>query len=435
MTTGVPRPHFHFTAASGWINDPHGITFRDGGYDVFYQHVPGAMTWQPDCHWGHARGEDLLSLRELPIAISPGDGDDGVWTGSLVVDENRDARVLYTSVSTPDFGIGRVRSATPTADDWVRWRKGPVVACAPDELDLVAYRDPFVRREGERWRMFVGAGRRDGTAMALTYVSDDGLDTWRYDGVAVARPTTDTDPVWTGSLWECPQIFAIGDRYAMVSSVWDHDDLYYAAYALGSYADGRFDPDTWGQLTYGPSYYAPSLFFDSEQRPCLSFWMRGIADPEAGWAGTHSVPHLLALVGDRLVATPHPDIERYHRELADRAVPVGAQAVDIAWNPAAGDELTISRGSKRVATVVRGDETSILVGDAEWALPGGHAMRIIVDGPVLEVATDRANFGTVIPVPAGGLSVAARGAAPQVRALVQQMLRDRSLVAERSNSR
>ena len=132
------------------------------------------------------------------------------------MDDRGDARVLYTSTNTPDFGIGRIRSAEPSDADWIHWRKGAIVAEAPDGLDLIAYRDPFVRREGDRWRMFVGAAGRDGTAMALTYVSEDQLETWRYDGVALARSTHETDPVWTGALWECPQIFAIADRYAMV---------------------------------------------------------------------------------------------------------------------------------------------------------------------------------------------------------------------------
>jgi hypothetical protein len=35
------RPEFHFTAEQGWINDPHGITVRDGVYHAFYQYVPG----------------------------------------------------------------------------------------------------------------------------------------------------------------------------------------------------------------------------------------------------------------------------------------------------------------------------------------------------------------------------------------------------------
>lgn len=413
------RPQFHFTATTGWINDPHGITYRDGGYHVFYQYVPGAMAWQPNCHWGHARGEDLLSLHELPVAIAPGDGDDGIWTGALVVDDNHDARVFYTSTTVPDFGIGRIRIAAPTDADWIHWDKGPVVADAPEGLDLIAFRDPFLRREGDLWRMFVGAAGRDGTAMALTYVSDDELDTWRYDGVALARSTHETDRVWTGSLWECPQIFPIEDRYAMVSSVWDNDNLHYAAYALGSYADGRFRADTWGRLTYGPSYYAPSLFLDSEQRPCLSFWMRGIADHEAGWAGAHSIPHLLSLQGDRLVATPHPDIERYHQRPDHKAPPVATQAVDIAWSPGADDSLEIGYGSQPVASVrcSRAD-ISIQVGEATWTMPRGDDLRIIVDGPVLELATAGANFGTPIPTPAGQLTVSTRGPAPQIRPLI-----------------
>jgi beta-fructofuranosidase len=418
--TASTRPRFHFTPTTGWINDPHGITFRDGGYDVFFQYVPDAV-WRPDCRWGHARGGDLLSLRELPIAIAPGEGDDGVWTGSLVVDDGGGVRAFYTSISIPEFGIGRVRTAVPAGEDWITWEKGPVVVEAPDGLDLVAFRDPFVRREGDRWRMFVGAGGRDGTAMALTYVCEDGLGTWRYDGVALRRSTDEVDPVWTGSLWECPQVFPIGDRWAMVSSVWDADRLHYVVYALGLYAEGRFDAETWGRLTYGPSYYAPSLFFDREQRPCLSFWMRGIADAGAGWAGAHSVPHLLSLAGDRLRAMPHPDIERYQQGSTGGAVPAGVQAVDISWDPTPGDRLAVSRGPGEVATFeCRDGELGVRIGQSGWTVPGGDAVRIIVDGPVLEVATERANFGAAIPTPPGGLSITAHGTPPHVHTLLAQ---------------
>lgn len=418
MPSGT-RPGFHFTAPRGWINDPHAITYRDGGYDVFYQHVPRSTVWQPSCHWGHARGEDLLSLRELPVAIAPGEGDDGIWTGCLVMDDRGKARVFYTSTNTPDVGIGRIRSAEPSDPEWVRWRKGAIVVEAPDGLDLVAYRDPFVRREGERWRMFVGAATRDGTAMALTYVSEE-LETWRYDGVALARSTRETDQVWTGALWECPQVFPIADRYAMVSSVWDADDLHYTAYALGSYAEGRFQAERWGRLTYGPSYYAPSLFLDRDQRPCLTFWMRGIADPDAGWAGAHSVPHLLRLDGDRLIAEPHPDIERYHHPAGDESSSADAQAADVTWSPAVGDEVTISRGSQAVASIGRREaEVSIDVAGSVWTIPAAGDLRIVVDGPVLEIATAGANFGAAIPTPPGDLSITACGSAPQIRPLMR----------------
>lgn len=263
--------------------------------------------------------------------------------------------------------------------------------------------------------MFVGAADRDGTAMALTYVSEDGLANWRYDGVALSRSTRETDPVWTGALWECPQVFTIGDRDVMVSSVWDADNLHYAAYALGSYAEGRFRADTWGRLTYGPSYYAPSLFFDSEQRPCLSFWMRGITDPDAGWAGAHSVPHLLSLDGDRLVATPHPDIERYHHAGGE-----ASQAVDIAWHPAGVDELVVNRGRQSVATIrCSPSAIAIEVGEGSWSMPRGADLRIIIDGPVLEIATVGANFGVALPAGDGELTITTQRAAADLRNLAR----------------
>ncbi|MCU1417884.1 MAG: glycosyl hydrolase family 32, partial [Schumannella sp.] len=95
------RPRFHFTAPRGWINDPHGITFRDGRYHLFFQFNPDSSTWRPDCRWGHAVSPDLFSFELLPDALLPGDGDDGIWTGSLVVDDEGAATIFYTSVMIP----------------------------------------------------------------------------------------------------------------------------------------------------------------------------------------------------------------------------------------------------------------------------------------------------------------------------------------------
>ena len=59
MTTRQPsarsaRPGVHFTPRRGWINDPHGMTFRKDRYHLFYQAVPSALRWRPWCSWGHA---------------------------------------------------------------------------------------------------------------------------------------------------------------------------------------------------------------------------------------------------------------------------------------------------------------------------------------------------------------------------------------------
>ncbi|WP_166846582.1 glycoside hydrolase family 32 protein [Isoptericola sp. BMS4] len=406
------RPQVHFTAESGWINDPHGLTFHDGAYHLFHQYVPGSTEWAPHCHWGHAVGRDLLTWERRPVAIAPGDGDDGIWTGSLVRDDAGGVRILYTSVVQPDIGIGRVRVAVPADGSWDTWTKGDVLVEAPGDLDLIAYRDPFVMRDGEGWRMFVGAADRAGTAMALTYTSGD-LTRWTYDGVAASRSTDERSPVWMGALWECPQFFEVDGRWVMVSSIWDDDVLHHAGYALGSYADGRFEADTWGRLSFGDSYYAPSFFRDREGRPCLMFWMRGVRDDDAGWSSCLSIPHVLSVVDGRLVATPHPDLGARRRREIEGGETVVDTVVDMEWEPhREGDRLVLMSGDLESVVVAVGDGVVRLdrPGRKSALMPwSGGALRVVADGPALEISSrDGVLGGPVEPVDrmlqvAGGL--------------------------------
>lgn len=405
----MTRPLFHFTAESGWINDPHGITHRDGVYHVFFQYVPKSTVWAPNCHWGHATGGDLFSLSELPVAIAPGEGDDGIWTGSLVTDDAGDTRIFYTSTAQPNIGIGRVRVATPVDDEWIEWRKGAFVADAPAELDIIAYRDPFLVKEPEGWRMFLGAGLADGTATALSYYSAD-LDTWAYEGIALARSTREKEPVWMGALWECPQFITVDSRDVMVSSVWDDDVLHFAGYALGRYANGTFDDSSWGRLTYGESYYAPSFFRDADGQPCLTFWMRGVSDVDAGWASAHSVPHVLSIEGDVLVATPHPDLLAYRGDaVADGALP--GTAGDIEWAPEAGDELVVTAGDTVVLRLTVADHTLTAQTGSETAqLPVAGAVRVILDAGAIEISSAAGILGLAVGGAAAAYSVQAPNA-------------------------
>jgi beta-fructofuranosidase len=379
------RPRLHFTAETGWINDPHAISYRDGQYHLFYQYAPGTLVWSPHCHWGHAVSPDLLRFDRLLPILAPGDGDDGIWTGSMAHDEDG-STIFYTSVQAPALGIGRVRAATPDDPDWSAWRKGPVVVEAPPGLDLVAYRDPFVFRDGPQWRMLVGGALAGGVAAALSYSSPD-LVTWSYDGIAAQRSATDREPVWTGALWECPQLFELDGRHVLVTSVWFDDVLHYAAYAVGRYADGVFSADTWGQLTYGPSYYAPSFFRDEAGRPSLTFWLRGVADAEAGWTGAHSVPHTLSLDGDRLVATPHARLADYRADPAPSGHVDGLVA-EAAWVPQDGSALRCLSGGAELFRLRFGPDGLVLDhGQESWAMPyDGGPVRLIVDGPVVEVS-------------------------------------------------
>ena len=378
------RPQFHFTATSGWINDPHGITFHEGQYHHFYQYLPDRLVWGSECRWGHATTTDLITFEDHPIALEPGDGDHGVWTGSLVIDEGKPT-IFYTAVSESHLDAGRVRAAHPRDSSWDSWLKGPVVVDTPTDSSIVAFRDPFVTRDGERWRMFVGGSARSGEALALTYVSDD-LVTWREDGVALSRANTPDSPVHTGSMWECPQFFELDGRHVMVTSVMDHGVLHHSIYAVGELIEGRFTPHRWGQISYGDSYYAPSFFRDDQGRPSLIFWMREVSDLEEGWIGAHSVPYTLSLDQDVLVATPSEALVRYRGGVSPNGLVEGL-AADVVWTP--GNTLTIGSGGKELVSLVVDESTLTLQqGSRVWSMPYvASELRIIVDGPVLEVVS------------------------------------------------
>lgn len=393
------RPQVHFTPASGWVNDPLGLTHHDGEYHLFFQHVPGTTRWATEQHWGHATSTDLVRWTEHAPALSPGDGDDGVWSGSLVAPaDGRPAMIFYTSVSGPDTHVGRARVARAADRGWTSWRKDDVVATLPEGLTAVAYRDPQVLHDGTSWLMLLGAGLADGTATALAYRSDD-LETWTYDGPLLSRHRSVTEPLWTGDAWECPQLVRVGDRWALVVSVWEPHRPRDQVYAIGDLVGGRLMVDAWHPLTAGLCHYAGSAFTDADGRPGLIHWLRGVADPGGTWAGAHSVPHVLEPHGGRLAARPHPALAAARSgpgRTVGASTPSGA-AVDVEW-AVDGERtatLTVRDDVGPLLTLTADDGALALrTGAGTTAAPfAGGRVRVLVDGPTLEVFTDDGVLG------------------------------------------
>jgi beta-fructofuranosidase len=361
------RPTLHFTPRTGWINDPCGLTWHEGRYHLFFQHVPGSTTWQHRQHWGHAVSDDLVTWTERPVAIAPGDGDDGIWSGTVVED-----RLFSTSTVEADGGLGRVRVACADDASWDTWTKGPVLVSTQPGLVVSQLRDPFVLRQGDLWRMVLGAGTGTGVPMVLTWTSPD-LEQWTYDGVLASG--ADVHDLWPGEAWECPQLFELDGSWVLVVSVWTPDGTHHEVYGVGDLVDGQLVTRSWHRLTYGPAPYAGSAFVDAEGRRCLVHWLRGVADEDAGWAGAHSVPHVLRVEGDRLVAAPHPAVESEVEELTgDREVGDASLAIR-------DGVLTVEPGG--------GDET--------FTVPcGAGPVRLLVDGPVVEVFTPEGVAGFTV---------------------------------------
>src|SRR4051812_15968762 len=298
---GRARPRVHFTADDGWINDPYGVVWTGDRYHVFYQAVPGRVTWAAECGWGHAESSDLVRWQELRPALEPQPFERGCWSGSVVADAGEPV-LFYTRITGDDWSIGAIARATGSTD-LGKWQTGiddVVIDGPPADLGIHTFRDPYVFRYGGEWRMIVGAGLDDGGGGVVQYRSTD-LVTWTSDGLLCSRGDLSRrggDPigVWTGAMWECPQLFRFEDEWALLVSVWDADILYYVVAALGTYDGRRFVPRSWQRLTYGSSAYAMTAFRDRDGRPCVMSWLREEPqnDPDLNdRAGAHSVAALL----------------------------------------------------------------------------------------------------------------------------------------------
>lgn len=79
------HPLIHFTADTGWINDPNGLICQDGTYHMYYQHNPFDTKWENMC-WGHAVSRDLLHWEKKETALYP-DEDGTVFSGSGIINE------------------------------------------------------------------------------------------------------------------------------------------------------------------------------------------------------------------------------------------------------------------------------------------------------------------------------------------------------------
>ena len=354
-----PRPRLHVTPPSGWLNDPVGGLVHGDRQHLFFQYVPSSTRWQLACHWGHLVGDDLVRWRHLPVALAPGDGDDGVWSGSAVVDE-RGPVLLYTSVRDGQLDLGRVALARPLDGDLVGWRKhaGKPVLEPPPDLGLAHFRDPFVWGRPGDWSMLVGAGLAGGGAV-LRYTSPD-LEEWRFRG----RPRGRGRRPKPGGTWECPQYVDLGGSRALVVSLLARRHAGPGGRRPRPSGPRTFAPDGWETLGHGGSAYALTTYRDRAGRLAATAWLRheDPGGPRTGWAGMLSLPVVLtarAGGGGPRRAAPR------RRHPARRAAAHRDGRVDLT-----GDAVTGG------------------VADLEAALPAAAELRLdTADAPVLLTAT------------------------------------------------
>lgn len=337
-------PRYHLVPPANWMNDPNGLIQWRGRYHLFYQHNPRGPLWA-DMHWGHAMSGDLVHWRDLPIALAPTPksyDEDGIFSG-CAVDDNGVPTIVYTGVRGTE---GRVCLAMGDATDanlvtWRKWPGNPVIPHPPAGLDFVAYRDPSVWREDDgTWYMVHGAGIVGVGGAALLYRSPD-LRSWEYLGPLFAGDMMRQSALWTGSMWECPQLFRLGGKHVLLVSVWHEEMLHHAVYMVGTFDGRRFAAEHERLLDAGV-LYAPQTMEDDRGRRLLWGWLRESRGRQAmagsSWNGVMSLPWELTLRDDSTLGVrPVQEVEvlrRDHLHLENLVVDGGTERLIPAANSA-----------------------------------------------------------------------------------------------------
>jgi beta-fructofuranosidase/levanase len=147
------------------MNDPNGLVYVDGEYHLYYQYNPFDAQWG-NISWGHAVSTDLVSWRELPVAISASQHV-MAFSGSVVVDHDNTAGFAPAGSKAPAMlafftafdPITKIQSqhlaySLDRGRNYVPYAGNPIIDIGSKE-----FRDPnvFWHEPTKRWVMLVVA--------------------------------------------------------------------------------------------------------------------------------------------------------------------------------------------------------------------------------------------------------------------------------------
>jgi len=419
------RPQYHFLPPANWMNDPNGLIHWQGRYHLFYQYNPNGP-FHGSIHWGHAASQDMLHWQDLPIALAPTPGGPdagGCWSG-CAVDHDGVPTLGYTGVHPQAVCLAAGSS------DLLHWDKHPANPVIPGPpLDLSAatggdFRDPFVWMEKDGWHMLIGS-RLQGQGGAILHYRSYDLLGWDYRGVLLRGDIHQSQPFFSGFVWECPNFFRFGERGVLFFSVQSEaGELLYPVYYTGDFDGERFQPRVQDILVHGSSFYAPQALRTQDGRVVMWGWLKEqrnqSACSQAGWSGVMSAPLSLSLPDSgRLQVEPVEELKTLRGEHWHTTA-LQITPGDAGW-------LGDLRGScLEIEAVLEAGETSVfglsLLGSAD----GRERTRLVYDGERRRLILD-ARQSSLDPEAPGGLHEAPLGL-ESGGALRLRILLDRSVI-------
>ena len=280
------RPVYHHTPAYGWMNDPNGMFYKDGVWNLYFQHNPYGSQWE-NMTWGHSTSTDLVHWKFQGDPVQP-DALGTVFSGSAVVDKENTSGfgkgaviALYTSA-----GESQTQSMVYSTDNgktFTKYEGNPIITSnVPD------FRDPhmFWNEDIKKWNMILAAGQH------MEIYTSDNLKEWKLESSFGEEYGNH------GGVWECPDLMKMKvrgtdkEKWMLICNINPGGPFGGSAtqYFIGDFDGHKFTCDSKPEVTkwmdYGKDHYATVTFDNApEGRRVAIAWM-------SNWQYANQVPTL-----------------------------------------------------------------------------------------------------------------------------------------------
>ena len=310
---------FHLEMPKGLVNDPNGLCYHQGKYQIFFQWNPFGCEHKHK-HWTYTQTTDFINYTKPQIALAPVDkfDKDGCYSGSARSKNNK-LEIIYTANLKDEQNIRYPRQVLVKQDDDGEFIKEKIIIDTVPKGYTTHFRDPYIFIKNNRSFIILGAQRENLTGCALIYEEID--ENWIFRGELKTRLTD------FGYMWECPNLFTIDDKDILVfcpqglkAQKYQYQNLYQAGYLIG-----QFNPDTlefthgeFHEFDMGFDFYAPQVLVH-ENRHILIGWV-GMPDKlqdyptiNDGWVHSLTLPRELILKNDKLYQRPIAELNKLNQ--------------------------------------------------------------------------------------------------------------------------
>ena len=350
------RLKHHLMPPVGWLNDPNGLSQKDGIYHVYFQYSP----FDPEGgekFWGHYESRDMIHWRYTGAFLAPDTAWDrsGVYSGCALAEDGK-LYIYYTGNVKQDGDYDYIHAGREANTILTVTEDG----CTPGDKELLMtnedygddmschVRDPKVWYENGVYYMVQAARDSRDRGCVLVFSSEDKRSWTRIN---VLRKE-----FLKAYMWECPDLFSLGEQrilsfspQGLEAETFCFQNQYQSGWCI---LDGDFREtdgyvlEDFHEWDMGFDFYAPQTFADEQGRRILIGWM-GMIECDydnlptvgRGWQHCLTIPRELVWDKERKTVLQRPVREM---ELLRAGEEQYRDKAELEWNRSEGLEVMVS---------------------------------------------------------------------------------------------